>query len=570
MDFVFKYFKIKKSNDVKIYELSELNVSHSSILYINKNRMNYEQYDFVEGKILILGDLITQCNREEIISKIKANDLTYFGGFFYLIYMNVLENTVKIYSSIFNILPVYLFDDDKFIIVSSKTELIKKIMPNQVVNKKYILERILFNYSFSNNTFYNDIKLVPSNHFIDISDKIRIKRHFNISDHFVDEPKSGKKIVYELAECFIESSNKYFPKEKSAISFTSGFDGRTLVGVAKKFSKKIFTYSFGGINYSDIILPQAQAKQIGVEHIAFILDNKYVNEEALSCGLDMVKKTEGNASYARAHYRYAAEKLSERVQYLITGNFGSELFRAFHNSGVMISPELISLFASRNEVWVDTIKKSEKLNFLNTSNFKAELDELIEELIIYKNDNNEFKKNELFYKYIFEEVFRKYFGPEIVMQNYFLKNRSPYLDPQFIKYLLSTHYSGVYSPFLTHNPIKRFKGQLPYCYIMKKSFPPLLDMITGKGYCPNDLLNTTGKLRLLRAKFHNNKNIYLDPFCVLSNFQFNKEFYYSIKINSTLFNPNYLKSILFQNKLDDIDHLIDILSVNLFLNNSIN
>lgn len=562
-------FKLDKRNIEGILETSsadELNKSDGTFLFIPNKKANYKQYDFVSEKIIVLGDLVTKSNSNEIISEIKKNNMSDFGGFFYLIYINTINNSVKIFSSIFNILPVYFYEDERYLSVSSKTELINKIVNKRTINKKYILERILFNYSFFNETIYEDIKLLPCNHFIEIKNNISIKKHFNVTDYFVSEPKSGKKILQEIALRFIELSADYFPEDEAAVSFTSGFDGRTMVAIAKKLNKKFFTYSFGAEDYNDLTLPLVQAKQICVEFIPLTLNDNYIKEESLKCGLDMIIKTEGNASFARAHYRYAAEKLSERVRYVITGNFGSELFRAFQYSGAVMSTEMIAYFDSINDNWINRLNLSDKLRFLNFDNYKNEFEQLITELREYKIEHRELEKSGIFYKYIFEEVFRKYFGAEIVMQSYYLNNRSPYLDPVFIKYLLTTKYAGVYSEFFTNNPIKRFKGQLPYSYIIKNSYPPLLKLITGKGYHPIDLLSFAGKFRILKSKIINSKNQSRDPFSVKANLIFNQNFYSNIKIAETLFNTKMLGISNIKNSITDLTTVIHVLSINYYIN----
>ena len=344
-------FKLNKRNTELVLETSsdeDINKADGTFLFIPNKKVNYKQFDFVNERIIVLGDLVTKCNPDEIISEIKKNDISNFGGFFYLMYINTANNTIKIYSSIFNILPIYFYEDETYFVVSSKIEFIKKIINKREINKKYILERVLFNYSFFNETIFKEIKLLPSNHFIEINDTISIKKHFNITDYFVSEPKSGNVVLQDIALRFIESSAKYFPEDEAGVSFTSGFDGRTMVAIGKKLNKDFFTYSFGAEDYNDLTLPLEQAKQIGVEFIPFMLDDRYIKEESLICGLEMIVKTEGNASFARAHYRYAAEKLSKRTKYVITGNFGSELFRAFQYSGAVMSQEMISFFDSDN------------------------------------------------------------------------------------------------------------------------------------------------------------------------------------------------------------------------------
>lgn len=545
-------------------ELNYLN-SSESFLYIPKTNLFHKEYISTDCKLIVLGDLIAESSNEDILKAVSTENISDFGGFFYLIYLTNSTHSIKIFSSLFNILPVYYYENSNNIIVSSRMEYIISLIGNTGINKKYILERVLFNYAFSNDTIYNDVRLLPSNSFIEITDTISIKKHFEITDNFVDDPRSGKKVLEDISERFIHTASKYFP-EKAAVSFTSGFDGRTLVSIGKKLDKDFFAYSFGSKNSIDLTLSIEQAKNINLNFIPFTLDQEYLSSHSLKCGLDLIIKTEGNASFARAHYRYAAEELSKRVGYILTGNFGSELFRAFHNPGVVVSKEMFSFFSSENEEWINEISTSEKLNYLKAAGFKSELKHLIEEMKEYKSRHKYISKNSFFYKYIFEEVFRKYFGPEIVMQSYFLMNRTPYLDPGFIKYLLGTKYAGVYSDYATANPLKRFKGQLPYAYIIKNSHKPLMEMITGKGYKPADLLSMSGKIKIVMAKLNKNSSTENDPFSVSASFNHNKEYFLSIKINKEIFDGDLISNVLSGNNLNDLDNIIHLLSVNYYLN----
>ena len=123
-------------------------------------------------------------------------------------------------------------------------------------------------------------------------------------------------------------------------------------------------------------------------------------------------------------------------------------------------------------------------------------------------------KNKAFYRLVFDVMFRSYFGQEIKAFNRYLNNRAPYFDFLFIRELMKTGLSGVYSDFFEHNPLKRFKGQQFYAALMQQSGSPLYAMDTAKGYSPKDLHKLSGQLRIgmnfLRKR---NKSVSVeDPF----------------------------------------------------------
>lgn len=570
------HFLIKLKENLNISYLKTFNdgTDHSNHPCFIKFYGNcIRSLEFEQTKFYILGDLVTNLSLSELpiaLSKAVENNTVYkFGGFFYLI--SIDKNKIKIFSSLFNILPVYIFQMGEETLISSRIKLIQDLTKIELkVDKQFILERLFFNYPLFNRTIWEQIKLLPSCSHIEFDGKIKIIKSLSIEDYYIESPPKGKDVLENISQTFLSTSKKYFPSEKFAVSFTSGFDGRTLVSSGLYFKKDFFTYSFGTRNFSDVMLPSVQAQKLNLEHDSIILDEDYVKNKSFENSLEIIKATEGNTSFNRAHYRYAAKILSNKTKYILTGNFGSELFRAFNYSGSVLSDELRFFFDDNKiEVWIEKIKKSPKWNYLIEGIYNDELKSLTYELSEYKNKYKQLPKNAFFYIYIFQEIFRKYFGAEIVFQRDLIFNRSPYLDFDFINVLLTTYYSGVYSEFYSNNPLKRYKGQLPYCYIIKNSFPPLLDLITGKNYKPKDLLTFFGKLKLLNNFiFKKMKKKEYDPYLVEKAFDNNVPRYLNTQFNDSIFNVKEIKSQLSSNPtLSEKSLLSHILSINMFLNN---
>lgn len=523
--------------------------------------------------IIVLGDLIIEnkgTTFSDIERKINTNTLYEFGGFFYVLFIENDIGTIRVYNSIFGILPLYYYENGSTVFVSSSMGKIKKFNDKPFdIDKQYLLERLLFNYGFSDRTYYKNIRLVPANNFLILNSKLQIANLLDVTDLFTSDPKKGKYALQEASQSFIHHSKKYFPDDQFAISFTGGFDGRTLLSTAKFYDKNFFAYSFGTKLSDDLTLPMEQSKQLNVEFIPIYLEDEYVVNESLNCGRDLIMLTEGNAAFARAHYVFAAKVLANKVGYMITGNFGSELLRAMHNPGVVLSNELINLFSYDNEPDImQIIYQSAKLQFLHKYSFEPEIGSLAQELIEYKSRIKDFRKNEAFYNFVFNEVFRKYFGPEIVMQNNFLVNRSPFLDYNFIKDLFNTFYAGVYSNYFTHNPVKRYKGQLLYAEIIKATFPELLSFKTIKGYAPKALISNFGKVSLVVNQISKRikKKVIKesDPFAVKKAFSFNRNYWEMTNIIESLYDRD---DILKYSKEpgSTLDLLVNVLSVNHYL-----
>ncbi len=519
-------------------------------------------------------------NNKKIMSQDLLNMVKCSIDFCYLIYYNPENKQFNVYTSMFNILPLYYYSSKNLTIVSSKATLVAHFLPSfPSINKKFILEQTLFNYSFQNATIFENILTVPANCYLEIKSTkgIAIIKHTNIEDYFVSSPIPWRKSLDAISDLFLERVQKYFFDEEFYISFTSGFDGRALVASAKKFNKNFKTYAFGTDNNEDVVIPLRDSQHLGLDFEPVYLNDGYIINHFVNDGKELLALTDGGSSFLHVHYIYSAKYLSKFTNYIINGMFGSELFRALHIRGQITSQALVDFFFYDDERdWVKRLKKSSLLNYLRIDNFKEELDNLITDLIHYKQQFRKYlNKNQFFYKFIFEEAFRKIFGNIIVMQLPYVKVRSPYLDFIFIKNLLKTGLSGVNNDFFTHNPIKRFKGQVLYASIIEKSYKQLYNQITGKGYRPKDLISSFGWLNLTYAYFYKwiqrkftHENI--DNLGIISGIQQNRAFFNSVDLIEGLFNKKNIEN-LFHSKswIMDIhsrDILIQLLSMNYFIN----
>jgi hypothetical protein len=340
------------------------------------------------------------------------------------------------------------------------------------------------------------------------------------------------------------------------------------------FLKKEFSaYSFGRLTNPDISIPEKQSKLLGVDFQPILLEQGYINTEYIPMSYDIILESAANTNMLQVHFPYAASKLNAESKVAINGIFGSELFRAVHLTGQFASPSLIDyfLFLDSDE-WISKIKHAKCLNYLQVGAFTNEIDNLIDELQDYKRRIIDLTPNQRFYKYVFEEIFRKFFGNQfIIPQTKFVIPRSPYLDFSFIKELLKTKFAGVNNDFFTHNPLKRFKGQLFYANLIQRTWPELGNLITGKGYTSKDIINNLGYIRILSNYVNNKltkriKGIDYDNLAIFSAFKHFLSSTEDIQISDDFYNSPYIKGKLMNdNWKNDRDKFIETISINIYL-----
>ena len=525
----------------------------------------------------LIGDPILEKGKTALIEKYLeesdySNLLQNINGHYRLVVLDRKKCSIYITCSLFGILPVYYSNNGGIIYLSTDSKSLSKETGQDQVNKRFILENILFYYQLFNETAYKNIWLLPAHQGLEISGSgLTINKHTNVSDWYALDPKPWKKSTGEIADLFIDRVKCYLPDELYINALTGGFDSRSLVSCGLYHQKKFETYGFGNELSNDTRIAATLSTIPGLEFNLIRLDKDYVINHSFEDGLQFISNSNGNAGFARAHYLFACKSLSLKSKYLVTGNFGSEIFRAAHNAGAVISNNLYHLFSSRttNEAF-HKIEASQEFQWLNKDGMKMEWDELksdISGLPIFSNEYSGMTQNGKFYLVVLEEVFRKYFGAEMVNQFQYLNNRTPYLDTKFLKEILKTGLAGVYSNFFENNPLKRFKGQVLYAHFIRKTYPAFNDILTDKGYRPIDLLSLMGKLYItnnfLKKKLRA-PSLELDPNNVSGAFAYNRISYKEQPIDPAIFNVNRFKNS-FDSNLDTHDFLIAI-SQSCFLN----
>lgn len=387
-------------------------------------------------------------------------------------------------SSFCGILPVFFSTADGRLDISSSSRHIARTRRLMADDEGYRLERALFNYPLFGRTPWKGIALLPVHMRLVVRGvSVTVEKGFAIEEHFGDGQRSSATDLQELIAAFGSECALMLPPSGFALSFTGGFDGRTLLAAALKLQRGGFhTYGFGRPGESDVTLPSAQAAELGVPYTPILLDDRYVEERALPSAIAFMELSDFNGNLGRPHYHYAAQRLSSECAHLVTGNFGSELFRAMHAPGPMMSRQLIDLFAQADHNWQKVLLQGAK------DEHPALVEELITGVEGYLSMSRGSLPSARFYRFVLEELFRKYFGPELVVQGSFLRNRTPFLSLRFVKALHRTVWAGVHARLFESDKARRMKGQVFYAAYLKHAHPRLYRMRTNKGYAPPDVL----------------------------------------------------------------------------------
>lgn len=525
-------------------------------------------YKGPDQELMLWGDPV---NGGEFVNNIHGNlvpeqVLTDIYGHYYFVLLNRNEGEIIAGNSLFSILPMYYHDSSNGIIFSNNAIELGKRSANGAVSRRFILETVLFNYPMFNDSIVEKVSLLPSNTYMKIrKSTFTLVKHTSFADYFSTDPVPWRKAAGSLSDSFIETVKRYLPSGRYVNALTGGFDSRTLLAAGLASGGDMLCYSFGAPGSKDVEIPDRVAKTTGLPYVKMLLDDDYAAAKSLENGLEFVFSSSGTASFARGHYLYAVKEMTRYSEYMITGNFGSELFRAANVRGVVFSPNLTALFGRENpDEAFKIIENSRQFNSLHKASFWEEWDQLKGDLLnlpCFRAEYRHLTQNQKFYLFVFEEVFRKYFGAEMAGQFRYLRNRTPYIDPRFFRTILGTGFAGVYSDFFERNPFKRYKGQVLYAHILRNSRPDLGRIVTDKGYCPEDLLTFFGRTNVIRGwvkKKINKTRAQPDPYSVDRAFMHNAGFYRKLPVDYGIFNQAFFSDDAFASP---DGHLIMLLSL---------
>lgn len=466
------------------------------------------------------------------------------AGHFYFVLLDKRRGQVTAGNSIFSILPVYYNETADALFLSDNAIRLGKYCGRTTLSGIFVTEVMLFNFPVSGQSAIEGVKLLSSGSYFRIENGgVKSVSHFSPEELFVNNPVPWKRAIDDAAGSFLASSKKYFPEEPYFNSFTGGFDGRTLAAAGLFHSRSFTAVCFGSATSGDLLTARHATRQAGIRLEEISLDDEYVNKASLDNGREFIINASGTGSFERAHYLYSSKLLKNQGSCLVTGNFGSEIFRAAHMTGEMISKNLFHLFRGEDaDSAFRSIQESPEFRSLSPSAISGAWDEIKEELRnlpSFSAEYRQFTVNQRFYIFVFSELFRKYFGAEMINQFRLIRNRTPFLDISFLKTLFRSDLAGAYSDFYESNPFKRYKGQLLYAEIIRRAFPALGKPDTDKGYKPDDLLSLPGKIRI--GKNYIVKKVIRpvrdsDPNSVARAWLVNKDFWCSFPQAGDLFN----------------------------------
>ena len=483
------------TNDRNRYFFADLN----HIIWVYGDVFLRDGYKAKDGYKLTLTEVLNDIkNNQNIHLKYKGN---------YCIFLiDIIKRSISIINNQLGLTHVYYYYDSDKMIVSNNLNHFKHLKLDY--NFTTIYQKTLFTYELDENTFFKGVKRVKPGEVIHYENNTT-RKSFGLSVIDLFEPINYEKFNVEKYIHLFNSSVKQKAQlnECFNVSFTGGFDGRTIVSSLLKQDMSICAYSFGKRNGENTRVPISISNDIGINYSPVYLDDEYV-ENYVTDAKKVIYFSDGMSFNERANYIYAFRKLAKNSRYVLSGLIGGETLRPVHLRTDYINENYYQLFYLGNFKIIDDFLENKFLNNLfipHDNNCMKEIRDIVslkhDRIIKLKNQKNGF----LYYLIdLMETGFRMYYGTEIHFERQFCSNLTPFYDIDLLEYLLSTDYVEIFKQAFKPGKIHRWSGQKIYAEIIKHNYRKLNLYSVDRGYPPEYLLNPL-KLLLIPYLYYKRK-----------------------------------------------------------------
>jgi len=414
-------------------------------------------------------------------------------GIFIILVLDEGNSRYQLFSSRNGLYDTYYLEGDDYLIASSSLEAILKfpgIIPE--IDPVAIIQHSIFDYPLGEKTLFSNVRMLnPSSSLTYNLESTTLLKYFDYLPLLKQNNKITWKETYALTPArFNEAVDLLIEgKEKICASLTSGFDSRTNLSRLYSSGKDILFYSWGIPGSIEIQIPQLIAKKTGIRYDPVFLEKRF-EEEYNYFGKQAVMWSGGKGTIRRANHTYGYSRLISHSHTVITGLFGSELLRPANAVGHIFNQAFIDLlYAEDQESLLKELFETEKNKaFLNTEMLERCKEEFIRDTLDYFSRlNNVGEKYLQLYYFSLTEGFRKYFGHEIHGCREYVQILSPYIDDDFVEFILNTPVPSLNKVAFKRNPKSLKLGQSFYLPVLRANFKQLMSIPTGRYYSPAQL-----------------------------------------------------------------------------------
>lgn len=470
-----------------------------------------EQFQFIENEIavFVLGNAYTtkafsatlnskphRVEPQEVLKMYKDQGKSFINnlkGIFTILVLDEVNGYYQIFSSRNALYDTYYLEGPDFLIASSSIEAILKypgITPE--IDPIAIIQHSIFDYPLGEKTLFSNVSILPASTCLSYNLKsIKLFKYFDYLPCLkLDSTLNWKETYAQTPSRFNEAIDLIIEgKNKLCASLTSGFDSRTNLSRLYNSGKDILYYSWGMPGSVEIQIPQRIASETGIHYEPVYLDTEFEKSYDYF-GKQAIMWSGGKGTIRRANHTFGYSRLFNHSHSVITGLFGSELLRPANAVGHIFNQAFIDvLYAEQQQSkLLELFDNENKKGFLQPIMLSRYKEIFLQETLAYFAGFNKVgEKYMQLYYFTLTEGFRKYFGHEINGCRPYVEILSPYIDDDFVEFILSTPIPSLNKYAFKRNPRSLKRGQSFYLPIIEKNFSKLMKIPTGRFYSPAQL-----------------------------------------------------------------------------------
>lgn len=477
----------------------------------------------------------------------------YTKGIYVLFIFDEMQNQFHVISSRSGLYDIYYHISNDFLILSSSSEfIIKNSGFNTILDSTSMLQTHIYDYPLGNRTLFKDLSLLEPGSILtyDLEQLVKTE-YFNYRDSLNSiNTISWQETWEQVPHVFNNVLDLLVSKNNNICSaITSGFDSRTNLSRLENLDKNVLYYSWGMPGSIELKIPKEISCKIGINYAPIPLN------EDFEATYDYYAKqaifwSDGRGTNRRANHTYSYSELSKHSNYVLTGLIGSELIRPTNAVDHIFNQDFVDTFYSEDPLRIINaqLKQFKKQRILKNNWIRiAEEEYLTETNDYFESYHSINEKYKQLYYFALIEGFRKYFGHEIHgcrMYNFIM---TPYIDDDFVDFLLSTPIPALNIKAFQRNPKTLRLGQMFYLPVLKKNKPELLRIRTGRFYKPSDLSSITYPLSILPGYFRKYLKQRIKPNDTFNTHKWNTSFQNEnsdlLSLDSRVFEPLNLELI---------------------------
>ncbi len=359
-----------------------------------------------------------------------------------------------------------------------------------------IMEQMLFGYPLGDLNIVEDVHVLDNHSFLQYSlasNETKVVPYYNLSDFLGKTGKYNWEQTYrDTPDIFNQITDMFLANDEPInASLTSGFDSRTLLSRNIAHKNRIKYYSYGATEHSDdVAIPRIMARKLNLDYTWIEFGSDYFSDYDYYAN-QLMYLTDGIGNIKRSNQMYSHLKLAPMARVCHTGYIGSELLRPNNMMDTNILPAMVDIVYKDRISDTDISSALSKLPLSVQPSFKEEVsaracDHIrrnLSEVMIYDQPYLNL------YYFTIRYSLWKFFGQEFHASRVFTTVLSPYIDDDFVEYILQTPVPTLNKHAFKRNTHDLRKGQMFYLPILKHNYPKLMHMVTGRGYSPGQLVS---------------------------------------------------------------------------------